>query len=256
MSISKEPRMFSGFPAELRLKIWRYFHRNIGPRVVTLCYNQKIGYFSKTTPPATLFINKESRIEAQKLFTAAFTSHYPFDTEFQLGFFNYTPIHNLAPIYVDFSKDIICLQESQGEDITIALEAMSSEDRLSIQQMAINVDDLYPTRPSMRPRRAAIASMSQLHCLFTVRLDAWLIWSVITEQEMEQVLFRGYGIRGLWQASGRTGSGRNWGVPKEVHICRYELVTMNGVHKERANRPELAMEYRSGRRHLFGQAQD
>jgi hypothetical protein len=251
MYISKIPPKFSILPPEIRNNIWELIHQNIEPRLVTLYYNVCKGFSSKTTPPATLFINKESRHEAKKLFTAAFTSHYPFDTEFLLGFFDYTPVHNLTPLYVDFSKDIICLQEAQGDDITIAFEAMSSEDRQSIQKVAVNIDAWFPSRACMRDQLSALAALSQLRCLFTIRVDAWLAWCSLTEQEMKHALLRDHSIRGCWQYPRSTGSAREWNVQRVVHIGEFELVTMGGVHKERAEQPELATKYKAGRRHLL-----
>jgi hypothetical protein len=140
----------------------------------------------------------------------------------------------------------------QGDGITIAFEAMSSEDRQSIQQLAINVDGCLPTRPPTRDQRAGLASLSQLRCLFAVRLGAWLVWSSITEQEMELVFFRGFGFRGRWQRPYPLGSARNWPVRRMVHIGLYELEMMGGVHEQRAERLQLVTEYKTGRRHLLG----
>jgi hypothetical protein len=94
--ISTRVPEFSNLPPEITNEIWRLVHQNPKPRVVMVRYDTEKGFSSKTALPASLSICRRSRFEAKKLFTPAFTSHYPLDADFSRGSFN-TPTGTVEP---------------------------------------------------------------------------------------------------------------------------------------------------------------
>lgn len=232
---------FSKLPLEIRLRIWKIFHDDHGPRAITLHHNPKSGFYSKSAPPATFSVNRESRTEALGYFTHAFTKHMINGVQEE------TELAHVAPVYVNFSKDVIYLQSAEKDAIIHLLKAMSASDLGQLRYLATN-DVTWPCGSSenLIGIVEAVVSMSNLQRLSVVKIDAWFVWDEMTEYEMQEVLLRGPGLRGVWQDQGSTLSNYLWAMEwrKEreptwrmpaVHIvCNNELIHMRGVHIQRS----------------------
>jgi hypothetical protein len=219
--------------------IWKSFHEALGPRVVTLYYNNDTGFFSKTAPPATLSVNHESRVEALKVFTNAFASHVTV-----LRYRVLTTRMSFAPIYVDFSRDLIYLQgEEYAPSACRLVKAMSTADLEQLKYLAIN------NIPEIADLVEPLALLPQLKRLSIITIAAWLIWDKTTEAQLPEVLFHGPGLGGVWQRGkvfwdwidavwdqkaqmerrGKTG----W--DPAVHLVAYnEINHIEGLRSERA----------------------
>lgn len=65
--------LFSKFPAEIQIKIWKYTFP--GKRIVRVKYNaEEEAYMSSANPPVALFVCKQSRDEAKKFWQLTFGS--------------------------------------------------------------------------------------------------------------------------------------------------------------------------------------
>lgn len=224
---------FLKLPAEIRRMIWKVFHNAYAPRAVTLCYNPDTGFYSKTPPTVIFSVNHESRVLALGFFQPAFKNIT------RIGDFALVYPPNHAPVYLDFSKDVIYLQAAQGDKIRSMIQAMRISDLNMMKHLAINdLTQLETSHDSdISDLCQSLLVMPQLQRLFVVKINAWLVWDKLAEAEAQHVFFKGHGVRGgVWQRISTRKSFveemrvlegiHAWKAPAVCCVNPYELMLM------------------------------